>query len=133
MQAFVKIGLVPDSGGTFFLPMLVGLRQGGGTRLHRRPHRRGGGLRLGLVNQVVPAEATDGETHALATRLAALPTRAIGLTKRAFNRAMMPDLDAMLDYEADMQELASRTKDYREGVAAFRDKRTPSSRAVSGI
>ena len=65
------------------------------------------------------------ETRALATRLAALPTRAIGLTKRAFNRALLPALDAMLDYEADMQEIASRTNDYREGVAAFRDKRHP--------
>jgi 2-(1,2-epoxy-1,2-dihydrophenyl)acetyl-CoA isomerase len=76
----------------------------------------------------VPAGALMETTHALAARLAALPTRAIGLTKRAFNRAMMPDLDAILDYEADMQELASRTDDYREGVAAFRDKRTPTFR-----
>ncbi|MCA1667326.1 MAG: enoyl-CoA hydratase/isomerase family protein [Thermomicrobia bacterium] len=82
-------------------------------------------LRLGLVNQVVPAAALMDTTHALAARLAALPTRAIGLTKRAFNRAMMPNLDAILDYEADMQELASRTTDHTEGVAAFLEKRVP--------
>jgi 2-(1,2-epoxy-1,2-dihydrophenyl)acetyl-CoA isomerase len=125
VQAFVKIGLVPDSGGMLFLPMLVGYAKA--AELAFTGDRIGAEecLRLGLVNQVVPAEALMETTHALAARLAALPTRAIGLTKRAFNRAMMPDLDALLDYEADMQELAARTDDYREGVAAFRDKRTP--------
>lgn len=125
VQAFVKIGLVPDSGGMLFLPMLVGYAKA--AELAFTGNRIGAEecLRLGLVNQVVPAEALMETTHALAARLAALPTRAIGLTKRAFNRAMMPDLDALLDYEADMQELAARTDDYREGVAAFRDKRTP--------
>jgi 2-(1,2-epoxy-1,2-dihydrophenyl)acetyl-CoA isomerase len=82
-------------------------------------------LRLGLVNQVVPADAFMETTRALATRLAALPTRAIGLAKRAFNRAMMPHLDEILDYEADMQTLASRTDDNKEGVAAFLEKRPP--------
>jgi 2-(1,2-epoxy-1,2-dihydrophenyl)acetyl-CoA isomerase len=125
VQAFVKIGLVPDSGGMLFLPMLVGYAKA--AELAFTGDRIGAEecLRLGLVNQVVPAGALLETTHALAARLAALPTRAIGLTKRAFNRAMMPDLDAILDYEADMQELASRTDDYREGVAAFRERRTP--------
>jgi 2-(1,2-epoxy-1,2-dihydrophenyl)acetyl-CoA isomerase len=125
VQAFVKIGLVPDSGGMLFLPMLVGYAKA--AELAFTGDRIGAEecLRLGLVNQVVPAETLMETAHALAARLAALPTRAIGLTKRGFNRAMMPDLDAFLDYEADMQELASRTDDYREGVAAFRDKRTP--------
>jgi 2-(1,2-epoxy-1,2-dihydrophenyl)acetyl-CoA isomerase len=125
VQAFVKIGLVPDSGGMLFLPLLVGYAKA--AELAFTGDRIGAEecLRLGLVNQVVPADALMEQTHALAARLAALPTRAIGLTKRAFNRAMMPDLDAMLDYEADMQELAARTDDYREGVAAFRERRTP--------
>ncbi len=125
VQAFVKIGLVPDSGGTVFLPMLVGYAKA--AELAFTGDRIGAeeSLRLGLVNQVVPAAALMQTTHALATRLAALPTRAIGLTKRAFNRAMMPNLDAILDYEADMQELASRTTDHTEGVAAFLEKRVP--------
>jgi len=125
VQAFVKIGLVPDSGGMLFLPMLVGYAKA--AELAFTGDRIGAEecLRLGLVNQVVPADALMEKTHELAARLAALPTRAIGLTKRAFNRAMMPNLDAVLEYEADMQEIAARTEDYREGVAAFRERRTP--------
>lgn len=125
VQAFVKIGLVPDSGGTLFLPMLVGYAKA--AELAFTGDRIGAeeSLRLGLVNQVVPADHLMEKSRELATRLASLPTRAIGLTKRAFNRAMMPNLDAVLDYEADMQEIAGRTQDYREGVAAFRERRTP--------
>ncbi len=125
VQAFVKIGLVPDSGGTFFLPMLVGYAKA--AELAFTGDRIGAeeSLRLGLVNQVVSAAELMETTRALAVRLAVLPTRAIGLTKRAFNRAVMPHLDDILDYEADMQELASRTHDYAEGVAAFREKRPP--------
>ncbi|MCA1669022.1 MAG: enoyl-CoA hydratase/isomerase family protein [Thermomicrobia bacterium] len=126
VQAFVKIGLVPDSGGTLFLPLLVGYAKAAELAFTGDRIRAEESLRLGLVNQVVPVAALMETTHALAARLAALPTRAIGLTKRAFNRAMMPDLDAVLDYEADMQEIAGRTQDYREGVAAFREKRPPS-------
>lgn len=125
VQAFVKIGLAPDSGGILFLPLLVGYAKA--AELAFTGDRIGAeeSLRIGLVNQVVPAAALMQTTHALAARLAALPTRAIGLTKRAFNRAMMPNLDAILDYEADMQDLASRTSDHTEGVAAFREKRPP--------
>jgi 2-(1,2-epoxy-1,2-dihydrophenyl)acetyl-CoA isomerase len=125
VQAFVRIGLVPDSGGTFMLPLLVGMGKAAelaftGDRLSAED-----ALRLGLVNQVVPAESLMETAHALAARLAAMPTKAIGLTKRAFNHAILPHLDALLDYEADMQEIASHTKDYAEGVAAFREKRQP--------
>jgi 2-(1,2-epoxy-1,2-dihydrophenyl)acetyl-CoA isomerase len=125
VQAFVKIGLVPDSGGTLFLPLLVGMAKAAelaftGDRINAEE-----ALRLGLVNQVVPADAFGEMTRALATRLAALPTRAIGLTKRAFNRAMMPHLDEILAYEADIQTIASRTQDNKEGIAAFLEKRPP--------
>src|SRR6185312_16818947 len=125
VQAFVKIGLVPDSGGMLFLPMLVGYAKA--AELAFTGDRIGAEecLRLGLVNQVVPAETLMETAHALAARLAALPTRAIGLTKRGFNRAMMPDLDAFLDFEAELQEIAARTADHREGIAAFREQRPP--------
>lgn len=125
VQAFVKIGLVPDSGGTLFLPMLVGMAKAAELAFTGDRIRAEECLRLGLVNQVVPADAFVETTRTLAIRLAALPTRAIGLTKRAFNRAMMPDLDTVLEYEADMQTLASRTQDNTEGVAAFLEKRPP--------
>jgi len=125
VELFVKIGLVPDCGGTLFLPLLVGYGKAAelaftGDRIDAEEC-----YRLGLFNHVVPADALMERTHALAVRLAAMPTKAIGLTKRAFNRAVMPDLDAVLDYEADLQEIASRTADYVEGTAAFREKRTP--------
>jgi len=125
MPGFVRIGLIPDSGGTIFLPMLVGYAKA--AELAFTGDRIGAEecLRLGLVNQIVPADAFVEKTRELAIRLAALPTRAIGLTKRAFNRAVMPNLEAVLEYEADMQPLASRTKDNAEGVAAFLERRTP--------
>ncbi len=98
MTGFVKIGLIPDSGGTLFLPMLVGYAKA--AELAFTSDRIGAteAMRLGLVNHVVPADALMERTYALAARLAALPTRAIGLTKRGFNQAMMPHLDAALDY-----------------------------------
>lgn len=125
MPGFVRIGLIPDSGGTLFLPLLVGYAKAAelaftGDRVDATEAHR-----LGLVNHVVPADALMERTHALAARLAASPTRAIGLTKRAFNRAVMPHLDAVLDDEAEFQEIAARTDDHREGVAAFREQRPP--------
>lgn len=125
MPGFVRIGLIPDSGGTIFLPMLVGYAKAAelaftGDRVDSTEAHR-----LGLVNHVVPAAELMERTYALASRLAGMPTRAIGLTKRGFNRAVMPHLDDVLDFEADLQELAARTHDHREGIAAFREQRQP--------
>ncbi len=125
MPGFVRIGFVPDSGGTLFLPMLVGYAKAAELAFTGDRVDAAEAHRLGLVNHVVPADHLMERTHALAARLAALPTRAIGLTKRAFNRAIMPQLDAVLDYEADLQEIASHTHDHREGIAAFREQRQP--------
>ena len=125
MPGFVRIGLIPDSGGTIFLPLLVGYAKAAelaftGDRVDATEAHR-----LGLVNHVVPADELMERTRALATRLATMPTRAIGLTKRAFNRAIMPHLDAVLDNEAEMQQLASQSADHQEGIAAFREQRRP--------
>ncbi len=125
MPGFVRIGLIPDSGGTLFLPMLVGYAKAAelaftGDRVDATEAHG-----LGLVNDVMPAAALMERTHALAARLAALPTRAIGLTKRAFNQSVMPHLDTVLDYEAEIQEIAAHTDDHREGIAAFREQRQP--------
>jgi 2-(1,2-epoxy-1,2-dihydrophenyl)acetyl-CoA isomerase len=122
---FARIGLIPDSGGTLFLPMLVGYAKAAELAFTCDRIYAEEALRLGLVNQVVPADALMAKTHELAARLAAMPTRAIGLTKRAFNHAMMPHLDAVLDYEAELQEVAAATHDHQEGVAAFREQRQP--------
>ncbi len=123
LQAFVKIGLVPDAGGTFFLPRLVGLAKAMelcmlGDRIDAAEAER-----IGLVNRVVPQPELMAETTKLAARLAASPTKAIGLMKRAFQHGSRSALDDQLAYEADLQDIASATADFREGVGAFLEKR----------
>jgi len=125
IQAFVKIGLVPDSGATFLLPRLVGMGKAFELAVTGDPLDAGSALDLGLANSVVPGDALLTATMDLATRLAQAPTRAIGLTKRAMNRALLVDLESALDYEADMQEIAGRSPDFAEGVSAFMEKRQP--------
>jgi len=125
IQAFVKIGLVPDSGATFLLPRLVGMGKAFELAVTGDPLDAGTALTLGLANSVVPSEALLTATMDLANRLAQAPTRAIGLTKRAMNRALLVDLESALDYEADMQEIAGRSPDFAEGVSAFMEKRQP--------
>jgi 2-(1,2-epoxy-1,2-dihydrophenyl)acetyl-CoA isomerase len=123
--AFSNIGLVPDCGASFTLPQLVGR----GVALEMAYTGRAVGadeaLRLGIVNQIVPAERLHNAAAALAGVLAARPTRALGLTKRAINRAMTVDLEEALEYEALTQEIAAGTGDFLEGVAAFREERQP--------
>ncbi len=122
---FARIGLIPDSGGTLFLPLLVGYAKAAELAFTCDRVPAAEAHRIGLVNHVVPAEDLMARTQELAARLAAMPTRAIGLTKRAFNQAMMPHLTDVLDYEAEVQEIAAQTRDHRDGVAAFREQRQP--------
>ena len=125
VEAFVRVGLIPDSGGTFILPLLVGMARAAEMAFTGRKVDAAEALEWGLVNRVVaPAELMD-ETMTLASELADLPTKAIGLTKRAFNRKLMPDLETDLEYEAYLQEIAGRTEDHTEGVEAFLEKRKP--------
>ena len=128
VEAFVRVGLIPDSGGTTILPALVGLARAAELAFTGRKVEAEEAERIGLVNRVVPDEQLVDEAMELASELAALPTKAIGLTKRAFNRAVLPDLDRRLDYEADLQEIAGRTEDHAEGVKAFLEKRPPEYR-----
>lgn len=125
VQAFVRIGAAPDSGASFFLPRLVGLGRATellflGDKLEAVEAER-----WGLVNRVAEPDAFPQLVAELAGRLAAAPTRAIALAKRALNKAMDEDLEATLTHEAHMQELAGRSADYREGVGAFLEKRPP--------
>ncbi len=123
VQAFVNIGLAPDSGSMYFLPRLVGIAKA--MELCMLGDRIGAAeaLELGLVNRVVPAGELKLVTAELAGRLAAGPAKAIGLIKRGLNRGHEADLDEMLEYEALLQEIAGRTADFREGVLAFKEKR----------
>lgn len=124
-QLFIHIGLVPDCGSTFFLPRLVGSLKAFelctlGTKVSAHD-----AFELGLVNQVVTAESLDKTVQQMAERYAAAPTQAISLIKKMLQKSGSATLNDMLDYEAYCQNIAGTTADFREGVAAFLEKREP--------
>jgi len=123
--AFGRVGLVPDSGATWFLPRLVGATRAAELALLGDSVTATDAVRIGLVGSVVPAADLATEARAVAERLGAGAPRAIALTKRALNTAWERDLDGALEYEAHLQDMAGRTKDHAEGMAAFLEKRPP--------
>lgn len=126
--AFVSIGLIPDAGSTYLLPQLVGMGKALELVLLADSKNRvtaSQALELGIVNRVVPQDDLMDEAKVLANRLAQMPTRAIGYTKRVIYRAAERSLTDALEYEAQMQGAAFRTQDFQEGVAAFVEKREP--------
>jgi 2-(1,2-epoxy-1,2-dihydrophenyl)acetyl-CoA isomerase len=123
IEVFIRIGLVPDSGSHWFLPRLAGMARAFEYAATGRDIPADEAERTGLVNAVVDPERLEEETMALAKRFAQAPTAAIGLIKRTLNKALSADLDALLDYEAMIQQAASETEDHREGVQAFLEKR----------
>ncbi|USG65648.1 enoyl-CoA hydratase-related protein [Brevibacillus ruminantium] len=125
VNAFVNIGLVPDSGGCYFLPRIVGIGKALELAMTGEKLSAEEALKLGLVNQVYPADSFQEEALAYARKLAVLPTRAIGLIKRTMYKGLEMDLEETLEYETYAQEAAGSTEDHREGVAAFLEKRAP--------
>lgn len=125
-EAFIKVGLAPDSGTSFWLTRILGLGKAMEVGLLGEPIGASKALALGLVNWVFPQDNLRREVGKIADRLAKGPTRAMGLTKRALNRAIVVDMDSALEYEMYLQDIAGRTRDHVEGVKAFFDKRTPS-------
>jgi 2-(1,2-epoxy-1,2-dihydrophenyl)acetyl-CoA isomerase len=125
IEVFVRVGLVPDSGSSFFLPRLVGLSKALEMAFLGDEVGADEALRVGLVNRVVPADELQMASQELAQRLAKGPTRAIGLAKRAINRALSMGLEELLEYEVFTQETAGATADHKEGIVAFIEKRTP--------
>jgi 2-(1,2-epoxy-1,2-dihydrophenyl)acetyl-CoA isomerase len=123
--AFGRIGLVPDSGATWFLPRLIGPAKAAELALTGESLPAADAERLGLVAKVVPAASLLEEAMALAGRLASGAPRAIALTKRALNRSWDMTLEQSLEYEAYLQGIAGATDDHREGLAAFVEKRPP--------
>ncbi len=123
IEVFMRVGLVPDSGSSYFLPRLVGYTKAFELMSLAEPLAATDAQSLGIVNRVVPGEELQTATRELALRLAQSPTRSLGLLKRELNRALEAGLEEALEYEAHMQELAGRTEDHKEGVAAFVEKR----------
>jgi 2-(1,2-epoxy-1,2-dihydrophenyl)acetyl-CoA isomerase len=123
--AFGRIGLVPDSGATWFLPRLVGPARAAEIAQVGDPIDAAEALRIGLVSRVVPGVSLAAEARAIADRLAASASQAVAMTKHALDRAWGVGLDEALDEEARLQGEAGATADHAEGLAAFREKRPP--------
>jgi len=125
IQAFSKIGLIPDSGGTWFLPRLVGWQKAAGIAMLGDKIGAVEAERMGMVYKVYEDDEFAGAARALTAVLAQMPTRALAFTKHALNYSATNTLEAQLLLEDDLQQKAALTKDYAEGVRAFLDKRAP--------
>lgn len=125
IQAFAKLGLVPDAGGTWILPRLVGAARARALALLAEPVPAEQAEAWGMIWKMIDDAALMDEAHRLATHFAAQPTQGLALTKRALDAAETNSLDQQLDLERDLQGEAGRTPDYSEGVTAFMEKRAP--------
>ena len=125
IQAFSKIGLIPDSAGTFFLPRLIGFQKATALMMLGDKVSANEALDLGMIYKVFPQETFEEEVNKMATTLANMPTKALGLTKRLLNQSLTNTLEQQLAFESDLQIEASSSNDYFEGVAAFVEKRKP--------
>jgi len=123
IQSFARVGLIPDSGGTFILPRIIGLQRAAALTMLGEKLSALRAKEWGLVHDVVPGAVLADTSFDLARRLADMPTRGLGLTKRGFNAAFANDLDAQLALEEELQREAGRTADHAEGVRAFVEKR----------
>lgn len=125
IEVFINIGLVPDSGSSYFLPRLVGMAKAFemcsmGTRV-----KASEAAAIGLVNKCVPADQLDATVKTYTDYFATAPTRSIGLIKKMLSKSATSTLEQMLEYEAYCQEIAGSSHDYKEGVSAFLEKRKP--------
>jgi len=125
IQAFSKIGLIPDSGGTFFLPRIIGMQKAAALMMLADKIMAADAEKMGMIYKVCADESLMEETLKVAKKLASLPTIGLGLTKRALNKSMTNDLTAQLALEDELQTAAGKTYDYNEGVTAFLEKRKP--------
>ena len=125
LQAFVRIGLMPDAGGTWLLPRLAGDARARGMAMLGEPVTAAQAEAWGMIWRAVADEALGEDAWRVAARLAELPTQAMRLMKQAFAASATQTLDAQLDTERDLQREAGGTPDFREGVAAFLEKRPP--------
>lgn len=125
IQAFSKIGLVPDSGGTFFLPRLIGFQKATALMMLGDKVTAEEAEELGMIFKVIPFEEFDTEVEKLAVKLANMPTKAIGFIKELLNKSITNTLEEQLDLESKLQIESAQSEDYSEGVNAFIEKRKP--------
>jgi 2-(1,2-epoxy-1,2-dihydrophenyl)acetyl-CoA isomerase len=125
IEVFINVGLVLDSGSSYFLPRLVGSARAFELSTMGSKVTAAQALEWGMVNKVVKPEELDAETSKVAAYYAKAPTKAIALMKKMLNKSFHSDLDTMLEYEAYCQEIAGKSSDYQEGVSAFNEKRKP--------
>lgn len=125
VQSFNKIGLIPDSGGTFFLPRLIGLQRANALYMLDEKISASKAAEIGLIYRTFDADLLIDEALDICRKLASMPTRGFGLYKQAINKSLQNNLDSQLDLEAELQTEAGNTRDYKEGVHAFLEKRKP--------
>ena len=123
IQAFSKIGLIPDTGGTYFLPRLIGWQRASALMMTGDKVSADEALQMGMLYKVYEEAEYAGRVEALCTKMANMPTKGLANTKRALNYSFSNDLTTQLGIEDQLQTLSSHTEDYNEGVAAFLEKR----------
>jgi len=125
IQAFSKIGLIPDSAGTFFLPRLIGLQKATALMMTGDKVDAIEAERIGMIYKYFSVETFEEEVNKLAVKMAKMPTKGLGLTKRVLNESLVNNLQEQLALESKYQIEAAQTEDYSEGVNAFVEKRKP--------
>jgi 2-(1,2-epoxy-1,2-dihydrophenyl)acetyl-CoA isomerase len=125
IQAFSKIGLIPDSGGTFFIPRLIGLQRATALMMLGDKITAEQAMQYGLIYKVLPDDQLTTEADKLAAQMAQMPTKGLGLTKRLLNASLNNNMEQQLTMEGEMQAAAAKTYDNQEGVKAFLEKRKP--------
>ncbi len=128
IEVFINVGLVLDSGSSYFLPRVVGSARAFEMSTMGTKVKAQQAFEWGMVNKVVPAEELDAAVAEYTAYYAQAPTKAIAMMKKMLNKSFHSDLNTMLEYEAFCQELAGRSEDYKEGVKAFNEKRKPEFR-----
>lgn len=125
IEVFINIGLVPDSGSSYFLPRTVGMNKAFELCSMGNKVKANEAVTIGLINKAVPAAELDSAVKSYTDYFAKAPTKSIGLIKKMLNKSVTSTLEEMLEYEAYCQEIAGTSNDYKEGVTAFLEKRKP--------
>lgn len=130
IQAFSKIGLIPDSGGTFFLPRLIGFQKASALMMLGDKVMATEAEQLGMVYKVFSVDDFETSVTKIAVTLSNMPTKALGMTKRLLNQSLTNDLKGQLEMEGKLQIEAAQSEDYSEGVSAFVEKRMPNFKGI---